>query len=118
MTTIFDKFYQKTQLDYLNVRKNKHFPLIWTGFVVGYSIIREIAGLHAVLLYVYAVLLLVCRFSFMQISLTFFFLALIAVVNNQSVEANNYISYVFVFLILSVVQHYWSLIVKSKKLQT
>lgn len=99
-------------LQTIDIRKSKQLYLTWSIFLVGYIILRGILGLHAELMYAYIALLLLCRFSFLRISITFFLLAMDTFLANASVEANNYMSYVFVFLVLCLINSYWNVIKK------
>lgn len=109
MIQIIKKIYKKSKLYLLDVRRTNQFYIVWLGFVLGYILVRQIIGLHTFVMYAYLAVLLICRFSFIRIALTFFFIVLDIVLAGNLVEANNYMSYVYVFLVLFLIKEYWML---------
>lgn len=108
------KLYQTIRLDKLYLQNINKFYVAWSGFIISYIMVREIIGLHALFIYIFLLVLLICRFSFLKISLTFFIITLTTVLQNQLVEANNYMSYVFIFFVLFLVKEYYLLFIKRK----
>lgn len=69
--------------------------------------LRFSLGLTKSLIEIYAIFLLLIGVSIEKMTLVFFFLAMVLYILGGWVEANNYFSYVYIGLILSVVKYFY-----------
>lgn len=118
MRHLLNIIYIKTKINLIDIRRRNHLFIIWIGFVLSYLIIREVFGLHAIFIYGFLAILFLCRFSLLQISFTYFSLVLIMDFTGNQIEANNYMSYVFIFLILFLVKEYVVEFIKNGKVKS
>lgn len=86
----------------------------WPYLVVYYFVARQIIGLQYGLIYFFILFLLVARVRFITISLIFFTISAIVYILGQQQEANNYMSFVFGFLLLSIAIEINNILVKKK----
>jgi hypothetical protein len=109
------RIYQISKLEEFVAWKKEHTVIIFIIFILGFLVIRTFIGLHAYFIIFYLLLLLVLRFSFIEISLLYFLIALEADIVGNVVEANNYMSYVYIFLVLCIVKEYWLLFMRKNE---
>ena len=86
--------------------KNQFF-FSWYLLIVYYFILRAIFGIEYFVIYAFATFLVIIRIGFEKIALIFFAISMIAFVFATPTEANHYMSFVFGFLLLSVLKHFY-----------
>lgn len=95
---------------YKKVSKNNHKFLKWPLFVLYYFILRGIFGLDYLVIYPFAVSLIIFGIPFEISSLIFFLISLITYSFGATVEANHYMSFVYGFLGLSLIKYFYIII--------
>lgn len=86
-----------------NIKNTEIFPVIF--FVGVYLLARFIFGVHPWITYGFAFLLLLLRFSFEKIALSFFLICVMFYVFGKYTEANHYLSFVYGFIFLSLLKY-------------
>lgn len=77
----------------------------WQYLVAYYFIFRFLFNISYDLLYLYVVILLIIRTSFEYIALIFFVITIVVYILGMYVEANQYLSFVYIFLGLVLVKY-------------
>lgn len=77
----------------------------WYFLILYYFILRAIFGIEYFVIYAFAFFLVIIRIEFEKIALIFFTISMIAFILATPTEANHYMSFVFGFLVLSVLEH-------------
>lgn len=85
--------------------------------VIVFFILRCTLGLTKELIYLYTLFLFVLGISVETLTMAFFCIAIIVYIFGGWVEANNYFSYVYVGLVLSVVKYFYRAIKDRKSHQ-
>ncbi|PIR79701.1 MAG: hypothetical protein COU25_04045 [Candidatus Levybacteria bacterium CG10_big_fil_rev_8_21_14_0_10_35_13] len=89
----------------LTVRENFWFS--WYFLILYYFILRAIFGIEYWLIYTFAIFMIIMRLEFERIVLIFFAISMITYVFSTPTEANHYMSFVFGFLVLSLLKHFY-----------
>ncbi len=92
------------------IYNSQKFFLRWPFFILYYFILRQIFGLNYFVIYGFSILLIFLRLSFETIALIFFSISLIVYFFGSTIEANHYFSFVYGFLVLSVLKYFYFLI--------
>ena|SRR3989344_7121293 len=79
----------------------------WYFLILYYFILRAVFGIEYWLIYAFSLFLIILRVEFEKIALIFFAISMIAFVFATPTEANHYMSFVFGFLLLSVLKHFY-----------
>lgn len=85
----------------------------WYLLILYYFILRGIFGIEYWLIYSFAIFMIILRFEFEKISLIFFAISLISFILATPTEANHYMSFVFGFLVLTLIKNLY-FILKEK----
>ncbi|EKD86148.1 MAG: hypothetical protein ACD_37C00446G0001 [uncultured bacterium] len=89
---------------------SQKFFLYWPFFIFYYFILRQVFGLNYFVIYGFSILLIFLRLSFETIAMIFFSISLIVYFFGLTTEANHYFSFVYGFLVLSVLKYFYFLI--------
>lgn len=80
-----------------------------------YFILRFIVGPNAFFIYILVGILFLFRYSFEKIAFIFLFLSIATYLFGLEVEANRYMSFVYVFFVIAVLKHMYVAIVQLQK---
>lgn len=98
---------------YKNIfQPKKNESVCWPLFIIGYFVLRQIFGLEYIVIWGFVLTLIFLGISFERITLIFFIIALIVYLSGLDVEANHYFSFVYGFLVLSLLRHFYLIIKK------
>jgi len=89
------------------------FPFLMIYFLAA----RQLFGLHSIFVILLVIMLFVARYSVEAITFVFFFLAILTYIIGPDVEANYYMSFVYSFLVLSILK-YTYVIITEKSFKT
>ncbi|MFH1827594.1 MAG: hypothetical protein ABH812_04205 [bacterium] len=81
------------------------FWFSWYFLIFYYFLLRAIFGIEYLLIYSFVIFLIAIRLSFEKIALIFFIISLISYIFATVTEANHYMSFVYGFLVLSVLKN-------------
>ena len=112
------KIISKSVKNFRNISsvKNRNLILLnWPYLIIYYFIVRQIVGLQYGMIYLFLFFLILARISFITISLIFFVAGCVVYLLGQYQEASNYMSFVFGFLFLTVIDTYIRILIVKKK---
>lgn len=96
--------------------KNRHTLLLSLPLLIIYFLtVRFFSGGTYAGIYAFIVVLLVLRYSFEKIALTFLVLCIVVYVFGQDTEANHYLSFVYGFLFFSLIKYLYIIILERFK---
>ncbi len=84
------------------------FFLSWPFLIIYYLLIGLLMGFNSGVIVLFISLLVATRVPFIQISIAFFISALVLYLFGSTVDANHQMSYMFVFLFLSITLQFFS----------
>lgn len=84
--------------------------LWWPLFIIYFFFLKSALGLSYPLIYVFLFALLLLRISFERIATIFLTLSFITYIVGVNVEAVHYMSFVYIFLVLSIIKHSYQLL--------
>lgn len=96
-------------IDKFSELKN-NFWFAWYFIILYYLILRAIFGPKNFIIYSLIIFMLVIRLSFEKMALIFLLISIISYILFTVTEANNYMSFVFVFLILYIFEFFYYLL--------
>lgn len=94
--------------DHLPIHVFMTFPFL----IIYFFIARQLFGLHFIFVIFLIIMLFLMRYSIEAIAFVFFFLAILVYVIGPDVESNYYMSFVYGFLVLSVLKYAYIIITK------
>jgi|SRR3989344_737674 len=83
------------------------FWFSWYLLILYYFILRAIFGIDYFVIYSFSIFMIILRLEFEKIALIFFTISMMAYIFATPTEANHYMSFVFGFLLLSVLKHFY-----------
>jgi len=92
------------------------FWFSWYFLIIYYFLLRAIFGIEYLVIYSFAIFLTAIRLPFEKSALIFFIISLISYIFATATEANHYMSFVYGFLVLSVLKNLYFVLKKSLKL--
>ena len=96
--------------------KNQFF-FSWYLLIVYYFILRAIFGIEYFVIYAFATFLVIIRIGFEKIALIFFAISMMAYILATPTEANHYMSFVFGFLLLSLLKNLYFIFIDNKTIK-
>jgi len=92
---------------YKKIFNQNYFYLNWHFLVGFYLLIRILIGLEYSLILVFVLTLVLLRKNFEESALIFFILSFITYIFNAKTEANHYLSFMYGFLVLSLIKNFY-----------
>jgi hypothetical protein len=91
-----------------------NFWFSWYFLILYYFILRATFGVGYLVIYFFAIFMIIIHLSFEKIALIFFVVSIVSYIFAASVEANHYMSFVYGFLGLSILKDFYFALRKNK----